>query len=471
MQRPPLTPLQELSVQYLCSQQGVGLLALPMGQGKTRACIEALARLAPTSQLFPLLLLAPVMVHGFWADSLRAGGLVMYTSPDARRTQDQRRQREVAAVLRVPRNVLTLVAQYAKTTDGDLLVVRSQHDVRTRLGPHTKVLLATYDTVKKSTHSLRALRFRTVVLDESQMLAKTENQRSLALAPLVRRAQHRIFLTGTPARDRPRDLWLELHLLYPHAFPSFADFGQRFCLNPAKRQCVDDQQKYSGFRDLDVLHQWLQDSKFWFRRQGPAFDVTRTCRWLVGGAPPSPALGADPIRTYQQVVQDKLPLLRLYLERVLASLPTKTVFFANSRAALDLARELCLKHGLGFVAITGATPPRQREALAARFQTSADVALALLSLGACSVATTLTASAHVHFLDLTWRGWDLRQAEFRVLRLGQARSVKIYYVLWKHSFEARVWHQVSSKINRMTYLHDKVYDFERFEHEDIPLSG
>jgi SWI/SNF-related matrix-associated actin-dependent regulator of chromatin subfamily A-like protein 1 len=98
--------------------------------------------------------------------------------------------------------------------------------------------------------------FQVVIADESHNIKSREAQRTQVLVPLLKAANRRILLSGTPALSRPAELWPQLDALDSAIFPSFRKFGVRYC---AGRQ-IDGMWDYSGSSNLQELHAVLRET-------------------------------------------------------------------------------------------------------------------------------------------------------------------------------------------------------------------
>ena len=92
-----------------------------------------------------------------------------------------------------------------------------------------RVVIVTYDVVKKMQDVLRLLHPNTIIADESHMLKTHTSQRTQAMKPLVAASRRAIFLSGTPALSRPIELYPQLSMLRPELFGTFDEFGARYC--------------------------------------------------------------------------------------------------------------------------------------------------------------------------------------------------------------------------------------------------
>lgn len=71
--------------------------------------------------------------------------------------------------------------------------------------------------------------FGVVIADESHNIKTIDAKRTERVLPLLRFAMVAICLTGTPAVNRPVELYTQLHCLLPYIFNSYDAFVRRYC--------------------------------------------------------------------------------------------------------------------------------------------------------------------------------------------------------------------------------------------------
>lgn len=69
-----------------------------------------------------------------------------------------------------------------------------------------------------------------VILDESVMVKSRKTKRYAAAKTLRRSARRVWLLSGSPSTKGPEDLWTQLNLLWPRAYPSYWRFAERYCV-------------------------------------------------------------------------------------------------------------------------------------------------------------------------------------------------------------------------------------------------
>lgn len=76
---------------------------------------------------------------------------------------------------------------------------------------------------------LTSSRFGIVIADESHALKNKDSKRTTLALPLLKRASVALCLTGTPAVNRPVELFTQLNSLRPDIFDSYQAFTDRYC--------------------------------------------------------------------------------------------------------------------------------------------------------------------------------------------------------------------------------------------------
>ena len=135
---------------------------------------------------------------------------------------------------------------------GDINLVRSHHNGALRLAPVTIIsygLLTNGKEKERLAAALSSANFGVAIADEAHYLKSKDAQRSQLVLPLLASARRSILLTGTPALNRPVELFTLLHALCPKVpqFATYKAFTERYC--DAKVRFVG---RGSGARRLDV---------------------------------------------------------------------------------------------------------------------------------------------------------------------------------------------------------------------------
>lgn len=113
----------------------------------------------------------------------------------------------------------------------------------------------------------------------------------------------------------------------------------------------------------------------------------------------------------------------------------------------------CAPKGLPFIRIDGSSGSiRTVSAEIQRFQKNSDCHVAIVSIRAGGTGIELTSANNIVFVETTFNGDELVQAEARCLRLGQVKQVHTTFLLMRGSVEEAVWDIVRQKLTHMSRL-------------------
>ncbi|KFM27269.1 SWI/SNF-related matrix-associated actin-dependent regulator of chromatin subfamily A-like protein 1 [Auxenochlorella protothecoides] len=358
-----LMPFQREGVRFALARGGRALIGDEMGLGKT---VQALAVAAAYRDAWPALIIAPSSLREQWADALH---------------------------------------RWLGVTEDRVHVVHTHKDAAA-IPARLQFLIASYNFVPKMDLGQR---FNLIIADEAHYLKDpkargSHAQRSLAVLPLLRETPRVLLLTGTPALNKPKELFSLLSALVPGARLKMKDFGERYCAGTRW-------DRYGGASNLPELHALLRA-----------------------------------VMLYRLSAEVKGPAVQEYVGTLLDG-GTKFLAFAHHTCMLDAIEHECNRRkGLRFIRIDGSTQTSDRQRLVNSFQENADVQVAILSIKAAGVGLTLTAASTVVFAEMTWTPGDLIQAEDRAHRIGQASSVNIHFLHAKGSVDDIIWSTIQSKL-------------------------
>lgn len=218
-----LMPFQKEGVHQIESFNGRAILADEMGLGKT---IQALAWVKQHDDAFPVAVACPAYLKENWA-------------------------REIEKWLGVRTVVLS---------------GRKSHAIR-----KAKIYVVNYDVLqpvkfqkeRKRVHNkqtwtafLKKAGIQTIIADEAHYIKNRSALRSKAIKQLSIGVPHVLLLTGTPMENKPAELWFLLHICVPGLFPSFYNYGQRYC--DPQLNWFTGGVKYDGASDTKHLHKKLR---------------------------------------------------------------------------------------------------------------------------------------------------------------------------------------------------------------------
>lgn len=298
-------------------------------------------------------------------------------------------------------------------------------------------------------------------------------------------ATRRIFLTGTPVLNRPRDLWPLAHALAPKKFKNFFHFAINYC--DAKMGSFG--WNFDGNSNLDELRIVLE-STFMIRRLKSQVlsDLPPKIRnmMICGQARTMGQQSAFPVEFQDEMVRAildsgadgyerkakslKLPIMpfrdfqKLQIETALSKIPFvkewvndiieegKVIIFAHHHAvisALKIAFEDCC------VVFDGNTQTADRMAVVDRFQNDDGCRVFIGSITAAGVGLTLTAASRVIFVEIYPVPGIMIQAEDRAHRIGQRDSVLVSHVVMDGTIDARLVELLLEKQAVLDGVHGK----------------
>lgn len=323
--------------------------------------------------------------------------------------------------------------------------------------PEGNVVIS-YDLAAKRVSELGS--FNTVVLDESHYLKSHKTKRTKRLKPFVLKTPHAFLLSGTPAANRPVELYSQISMIQPKCWGTYTQFVTRYCgakYSPLgfvdvsgatkkeelsfrlKQVCMIRRLKRDVLTDLPKKTRTkvnLECSGSKEIRRGRA-------RWSEINAL-EPNVSAELVLERQRLVSElfratcfaKQSCVRKYLE----DLPPNVIVFAYHQSMLDLICET-----LHCVRIDGKTPMDERQPALDKF-INGDVPYAALSIKAAGTGLTITSCSTVVFAELYYVPGDLLQAEDRTHRIGQTMPVDIRYLCADNTLDDHVWRMVHRKL-------------------------
>ena len=436
-----LMPFQRDGVGWLLAAQGVGLVADDMGLGKTA---QALAWMRHAG-VRRTVVVAPASVALNWC------------------REAARFHPEVTAV------------PLLKQVDMDRFAQAPPSE------PWMAVL--TWDGLRRMWGSLASMEQppEAIVADEAHYAKSLEAQRTRALLWLGSMVKHRVLLSGTPMRNRPRELFPLLHLLDPAQFPCFVPYGERYCGPKLQRFGMRYVRTYDGATNPEELNMLLRPHmirrmKSEVLTQLPPKQVQRLPLPVDGGIQRRMKAAMQVLRTEQheggnrglgmvtqlrqEVGMAKVDAALEWLESLRVA-EEPAVLFCHHLAVLDALTTACRGKGWRHAVIAGDTPLKARQQAVADFQ-SGEVDV-LLATEAAREGITLTRSAYLAFVEYFWVPGDMQQAADRVWRISQEREVFITVLHLEGSLDDHV----AKVIERKTKVIETVQDNRSVEAEII----
>jgi len=357
--------------------------------------------------------------------------------------------------------------------------------------PATDVVIVNYDVLRKFDAEIKAVDWDLAIFDECHYVKNGKAQRTQAIfgkwdadakawkvAPI--RAARRLFLTGTPILNRPKELWTIVHALDRQGLgANWRGFHVRYCAGHQTEYGWD----IDGASNLPELNSKLR-AAFMIRRlksevltelppkrrQVIVLEPSKKARALIerqnalaervtqakealqaSKASEDPkafeaavaaledASGAafeEMSALRHEIALAKLPQVIEHVRDALDGSEGKILLFAHHRDVVEaLTKEFS---DVGAVKLMGGDSAADKQARIDRFQSDPSCRVFVGSIKAAGVGITLTAATHVVFAEQDWTpGWN-QQAEDRAHRIGQRESVLIQYVVLDGSLDAHI---------------------------------
>ncbi|XP_052770121.1 DNA annealing helicase and endonuclease ZRANB3-like [Mya arenaria] len=442
-----LMPFQKKGVLFAVRKNGRCLIADEMGLGKT---LQAISVSYYYRDEWPLLIIVPSSLRYCWIEEFEKW------LPDI--------------------------------DPADINLVQSGSDV-SEIGK-AKVTITTFGLLSKATsrllkEALFSQGFQVVIVDESHYIRNVKTASAKTVVPLIKNANRRVLLSGTPALSRPVELYPQIDAICPDKFGSWWHYTARYC--DAKAEWIGKvrRRNVNGASNLEELQHMLASTLMIRReksqvltqlppkqRQKVLFelkdsDMKKEIRQtfdelrpllkrngkdkfeVLTGAGEHDTKDSNMLalvsRLYQLSGEAKIGPAKEYIEMLCENPSLKFLVFAYHHAMMNgLSESLHDKH-INFIRIDGDTPPSERPHLVHKFQSDPETRVAVLSILAAGVGLTFTAATVVVFAEMYWTPGTMIQCEDRAHRIGQASSVHVHYLVAKDTMDEWVWSSVCKK--------------------------
>ncbi len=327
--------------------------------------------------------------------------------------------------------------------------------------PPNRIIIMSYN--KLFTRPIEEIPWYFVVADESHYLKNRASKRTRAFMPVAHKAKSALLMTGTPALNRPCELFAQMHAIRPQHVRSYHQFAIRFCNGQRTRYGFDD----SGSSNSDELR-WLLKKEYMIRRlKDDELDLppkTRIHITLDVAMKKLKALNETKAElaslgySKQDMFKRQMLISRCFCLTGEAKADSTAkwvcdaaqsgepfIVFAHHKIVLDTIQARLEAAEVTHMRIDGSVPVEERARRAEDFQ-SGKVQVAVLSLLAAGTGLTLTRTCTVVFAELYWVPGVILQAEDRAHRVGQKKKVTILYLIGKDTVDDRVYPQITQKL-------------------------
>jgi SWI/SNF-related matrix-associated actin-dependent regulator 1 of chromatin subfamily A len=398
--------------------------------------------------------------------------------------------------------------------------IRKYEKQLTNQNKKTILHIINYDILEKFKDRLLATPFNFFIADECQKIKNENAIRTKIAQELARKAKWKIFITGTPIYNKPKDLFVPLNLIDPEMFGNFYEFAQRYCGAQKIKIGSRSVMKYESATKVDELNTILR-AKYMVRRM--TVDVMKDLpekikdviilneysleelvekekKALENGKIEEEKLKkeVDELREmaktdqgYEAVYKEKVKsmreikfknfgeIARIRKELAIKKAPyvinfvkdiledsedpqSKVVVFGHHTEVLEKIYTELKKFNP--IIITGKVSSNERQRSIALFGEKNDTRVAVLSMGAAGTGVDGLQNFCniIVFAELDWTPSLVDQAESRCHRIGQKNTVWIYHIVANDSIDSRIVklmmekEAVSKEI--LDYRPEQVYD-------------
>jgi SNF2 family DNA or RNA helicase len=310
-----------------------------------------------------------------------------------------------------------------------------------------------------------------VIADEAHAMQNRKSKQSVAIKEIP--TGYKTALTGTPAYDKPDDLWSILNWLYPRYWSSYWKYFNEHVMyanfngyksivgvnNPEKLQkemeqfyirrkksdvLMDLPEKYYSQVDVELTPQQRRaynsmknDMLAWIGSQealpvvAPVViaQLTRLQQFAV-------AFAEWNDEKQKMMLSEPSSKIDAVIEIVKEAGSQQIVVFSQFAQVIKLLAKRLEKEGITCGKFIGETPADERSKLINDFQ-DGKVQVFAGTIAAGGVGITLTAASIVVFTDRSWSNALNLQAEDRLHRIGQKSAVQVIDIIANNTIDAK----------------------------------
>lgn len=329
------------------------------------------------------------------------------------------------------------------------------------------VVLTTYAVARNDVMKLKDIKFRCIVLDESQNIKNISSQTAMAVQTLS--SEHRFALSGTPMENNLTELYSLFCFLNPTMFGTAEDFNSSytypiqkygdkdaaaslrrkifpFILRRLKRDVLKDLpdriDRTIYVEMSDTQAHLYNERRLSYRRQIAEYiakeGVNKSQFLMFQALSELRRIASVP----ESMSQGKVSSPKIFeLEESLLSsvgFGHKSVVFFNFIAGLEIMMGRLEKLGIGFETMTGSTSASARKKIVEHFQSDPECKVLLMTLKVGGVGLNLTAADTVYIFEPWWNKAAEEQAINRLHRIGQKSTVTAFSLITVGTIEEKI---------------------------------
>lgn len=351
------------------------------------------------------------------------------------------------------------------------------------------VLICSYEQAVAWQEILTRDYFDLLICDESHYMKSPSAKRTRAVLgehgdginAIAGMAKFAWFLTGTPIKNDPVDIWAMLKATGSTKM-TYTGFQTRYFNQKVSTFSVKNNIKDGALSELQVVIRGSGMMRT-FADVGQQLPPARLDVWPIDGdARPIveylsqyPGLSERILRSLKDegrimfedgehisrlralIAEAKAPnYARMITEELKSGTVDKLVVMGHHRRALNIILEHLREHKINAEAINGTTAPKERERVVRSFQDDPKgVRVIVGNIQAAGTGITLTAAHRIDMFESSWTPTDNVQAVKRVHRKGQSKNVFVRFVMLQKSFDETVAKIVAAKANAILAITEK----------------
>ncbi len=305
-----------------------------------------------------------------------------------------------------------------------------------------------------------------IILDEAHFIKNHKSIRGKILKDLSKRfSPERIWLlTGTPIANRPMDYYNLLSIIDSPVSRNWVQYARTYCEGVRFKKGGRYVWVTKGASNLEELNNKTKRSILRRKKEevldlpdklitpvylelqnvdgyANVWDEYMVQRKIDGkkGNPAKDLVEMTLLRTF--IAMETVPYTIEKVEEAL-ELDKKTIIFCNFNEEMDAFLRY---FGEKSVCIRGGMSDKQKQFAVDRFQEDDNCKVFVGQIKAAGVGLTLTKAEIVIMNSLDWVPGNHEQAEDRAYRIGQNKTVNIYYMLIDNTIDTLVWDILNEK--------------------------
>lgn len=413
---------QKVGILYIQEVGGKALIADEMGLGKT---IQALTYTYNHPELKPVLIICPASLKINW-------------------------KREVK-----------------KWTEEESLIISTN----TEISKDFNYYIINYDILSKKLKELKEMGFKTLILDEAHYIKNKKAKRTKAVLELSKLINGSVIaLTGTPVLNKPVELFNILVALGKIDENKFWDYANLYC-DPRKIHIGGGRYitLVDGASNLEQLNMFLRNHTMVRRLKKDVLNQlppkrrikinidienrkdyedieNRFIEWYIskGGIIDSKAELLQKIEALRKIaLEGKLKQTIEFIANTYEN-EKKVVVFAHHRHIIEQIYDELRKLNYNLTKIIGGMKVEEKQNAIDSFNNSEE-GIIIISVRAGGEGINLQTAKVGIFVEMDWTPAMLLQAEDRLHRIGQNRTVDIYYLIAENTVEEHIFKIVQEK--------------------------